>query len=224
MRQAVVALALAVILVLPSSGAFAQSAPAPKLETAGFTPLFDGKSLDGWTVENGPATTFTVKDGVIRVEGNSGWLRSAKQYSDFQLQVEFRFLTDTADSGVFVRAVGSTIFMRGWPGNSYQVQTRDVTRNKSASPIILIGDIYRHGNRGGETTFDAQAAFKAARPTNEWQTFEIEVAGDRLTATLNGTVLTRATGLANPSGYIGLQGEAGIVEYRAVRIKETRKD
>src|SRR6185436_14110427 len=75
-------------------------------QTTGFTPLFDGKTLDGWTAQNGAAPTFTVKDGVIRVEGTSGWLRSAKQYTDFQLQVEVRFITDNADSGVFVRAVG----------------------------------------------------------------------------------------------------------------------
>jgi hypothetical protein len=104
------------------------------------------------------------------------------------------------------------------------VQARDVTRNKSNTGIILIGNIYRHGNAGGQTNFDSQAALQAARPTGEWQTMEIEVSGDSLTVKLNGTALTRATGLVNPSGYIGLQGEAGAVEYRAIRIKETKKD
>jgi hypothetical protein len=160
-----------------------------------------------------------VKDGFIRIEGNSGWLQSEREFADFRLRVEVRFLTDNADSGVFVRAVGDSIFLRGWPGNSYQVQARDVTRNQSANPI-LVGNIYRHGNKGGETTFDSAAALQVAKPTGEWQTLEIEVVGETLNVTLNGTVITRATGLANRRGYIGVQGEAGIVEYRALQIQE----
>jgi hypothetical protein len=177
--------------------------------------------MQGWTVLNTAPTTFNVKEGFIHVEGNSGWLRSERQYSDFNLRAEFRFLTDNADSGIFVRAVGDSIFLRGWPGNSYQVQTRDVTRNQGTNPI-LIGNIYRHGNPGGETNFDSAAAIQVSKKTGEWQVFEVEVRGDRLTVTLNGTVVTRAGNLANPSGYIGLQGEAGIVQYRSIQIREIR--
>jgi hypothetical protein len=184
-----------------------------------FTRLFDGKSLQGWTAKNTTPTTFSVKDQMIRVEGNSGWLQSEREYGNFHLRVEVRFLTDNADSGIFVRAVGDSIFLRGWPGNSYQVQARDVTRNQSANPI-LIGNIYRHGNRGGETNFDSAAALRVAKPTSEWQTLEIEVRGDTLNVTLNGTVVTRANGLANPRGFIGIQGEAGVVEYRSIEIRE----
>ena len=197
----------------------ATSARIVSPQTSGYTALFDGKSLQGWTAKNTTPTTFGVKDGFIRIEGNSGWLQSEREYADFRLRVEVRFLTDNADSGVFVRAVGDSIFLRGWPGNSYQIQARDVTRNQSANPI-LIGNIYRHGNRGGETIFDSATALRVAKPTSEWQTFEIEVVGETLNVTLNGTVVTRATGLANRRGFIGLQGEAGIVEYRTIQIQE----
>ena len=202
---------------LPQIGATTARIVTP--QTGVYTALFDSKSLQGWTAKNTTPTTFSVRDGFIRIEGNSGWLQSEREFADFRLRVEVRFLTDNADSGVFVRAVGDSIFLRGWPGNSYQIQARDVTRNQSANPI-LIGNIYRHGNRGGETTFDSAAALRVAKPTSEWQTFEIEVVGETLNVTLNGTVITRANGLANRRGYIGLQGEAGIVEYRAIQIQE----
>ena len=202
---------------LPQIGATTARIVTP--QTGVYAALFDGKSLQGWTAKNTTPTTFSVRDGFIRIEGNSGWLQSEREFADFRLRVEVRFLTDNADSGVFVRAVGDSIFLRGWPGNSYQIQARDVTRNQSANPI-LIGNIYRHGNRGGETTFDSAAALRVAKPTSEWQTFEIEVVGETLNVTLNGTVITRANGLANRRGYIGLQGEAGIVEYRAIQIQE----
>src|SRR5688572_14913426 len=209
--------AIVLTATLPQIGATTARIVSP--QTAGYTALFDGKSLQGWTAKNTTPTTFGVKDGFIRIEGNSGWLQSEREFADFRLRVEVRFLTDNADSGVFVRAVGDSIFLRGWPGNSYQIQARDVTRNQSANPI-LIGNIYRHGNRGGETNFDSAAALRVAKPTGEWQTLELEVVGEMLTVTLNGTVVTRATGLANPRGYVGLQGEAGIVEYRSVQIQE----
>jgi 3-keto-disaccharide hydrolase len=146
-------------------------------------------------------------------------LRSVDQYGNFDLRVEFRFLTDDADSGVFVRAPGSAsnIFMRGWPANAYQIQTRDISRNKTTNPI-WIGNLYRHRVPPGETTYDAEAAQRASRPTGEWQRFDIEVVDDRITVTLNGTPTTRASGIVNPRGHIGLQGETGIVEYRVVEL------
>lgn len=186
----------------------------------GFTPIFDGKSLAGWVVENSNGANFTVRDGILRVEGPEGWLRSVEQYANFDLAVEFRFLTTDADSGVFLRAPGpaSNIFIRGWPANSYQVQTRDISVNKTTNPIWL-GNLYRHRTPPGETAYDHEAVLKAVRPTGEWQRFDIEVADDRLAVRLNGTPILKAAGLVNPRGYIGLQGETGVVEYRRIEIR-----
>jgi hypothetical protein len=195
-------------------------APAAGQSNGGFVPLFDGKSLDRWVVENSTRGNFTVRDGVLRVEGPEGWLRSADQYANFDLRVAFRFLTDDADSGVFVRAPGpaSNIFIRGWPANAYQVQTRDISRNKTTNPI-WIGNLYRHRTPPGETNYDADAAARVAKSTGEWQLFEIQVVDDRIVVRLNGTEVTRASGLANAKGYIGLQGETGVVEYREIAIR-----
>jgi hypothetical protein len=185
-----------------------------------YVPLFDGQSLNGWVIENATANNFTVQSGVLRVQGPDGWLRSVGTYANFDLRVEFRFLTDDADSGVFVRAPGpaSNTFARGWPANAYQVQTRDISVNRTTNPIWL-GNLYRHRVAPGETLYDADAALKATRPTGEWQRFDIQAAGDRLVVALNGVVVTRAAGLVNPRGYIGLQGETGIVEFRDVAIR-----
>jgi hypothetical protein len=188
---------------------------------AEFRPLFDGQSLNGWVVENSEAGNFSVREGVLRVEGPGGWLRSEQQYADFVLSLEFRLLTDDSDSGVFVRAASVAGFGRGWPANSYQIQVRDVTTNRTSSPI-LIGDIYRHRMPPGETSFDPAAALAVARPVGEWQEFEIELIGDSLVVRLNGTLVTRASNVLNPAGYVGLQGEAGTVEFRSIRIREHR--
>ncbi len=186
-----------------------------------FVPLFDG-TLDGWVIENTEANNFTVRDRILRVEGPQGWLRSRAQYGDFTLRVEVRFLTDDADSGIFLRAPGpaSNIFMRGWPANAYQVQLRDMSRNRTTNPI-WIGNLYRHRIAPGDTAFDSDAALAAVKPTGEWQVIEIAAAGDRLTVHLNGTAVTRAANIVHPRGYIGIQGESGALEYRAIAIRES---
>jgi hypothetical protein len=196
---------------------------SPNLEaqpSSDFVPLFDGASLQGWVVENTEAGNFSVQGGVLRAEGPSGWLRTERQFADFTLRAEFRFLSADSDSGIFLRADGVTPFIRGWPGNSYQVQIRDITTNRSNNPIWL-ADVYRHRvAEGGETAYDSAAALEASRPTGEWQEIEIEVAGDRLAVRLNGVQVTRAENIVNPRGYIGIQGETGVVEYRSIQLRE----
>jgi hypothetical protein len=190
--------------------------PAP----SGFVPLFDG-TIDKWTVENTQAGNFTVRDGVLRVTGPQGWLRSKAQYGDFALRIEVRFLTDDADSGVFLRAPDppTNVFLRGWPANAYQVQLRDMSRNKTTNPI-WIANLYRHRIAPGETTYDGDAAMAAVKPTGEWQLVEIAARADRLTVHLNGALVTRAANIIHPRGHIGIQGEAGVVEYRTIGVRE----
>jgi hypothetical protein len=181
-----------------------------------FTPLFTG-TLDGWTVEHSTRGNFTVRDGLLRVEAPEGWLRSDRQYRDFDLRVVFRFLTDDADSGVFVRASHDATFGRGWPRGSYQVQLRNPL---GESPFPPIGHLYRHGMPDGPLTFDHADAARLSTGTGPWQTLEVELVGDAITARLNGEVLMRATGLSTEPGYVGLQGETGALEFRTLEIRE----
>ena len=56
-----------------------------------FEPVFDGLSLSGWRIENGPESAFYVKDGAIVVHPGSNfpaWLRSEREYENFEFQGE----------------------------------------------------------------------------------------------------------------------------------------
>jgi hypothetical protein len=180
-----------------------------------FVPLFDG-SLSGWTIENSDAGNFTIAEGVLRVAGPGGWLRAAREYGDFSLRTEFRFLTPDADSGLFVRARSTGGFGRGWPNTSYQVQIRNPLTPSRLPPV---GGLFRHGMPPGKTTFDPAVVEKLAKPTGEWQTLEVDVVGDLLVARFNGAEVLRAAGLANASGHVGLQGETGAIEFRTIAIR-----
>jgi hypothetical protein len=179
--------------------------------------LFDG-TLAGWTIENSDGANFTVRDGVLRVEGPNGWLRSARQFGDVSLALEFRFVTPDADSGLFLRAAeGGGTFARGWPNRAYQVQIRNPVTESRFPPV---GGLFRHGMPTGDLTFDPAVVDKVVRPTGEWQTLEVDVLGEQLTVRLNGTEVMRAGGIANPRGFVGLQGEVGAIEVRALRVRE----
>jgi hypothetical protein len=182
----------------------------------GFVPLFDG-TLNGWVVENSTAGNFSVRDGLLRVEGPGGWLRSARQYGDAQIRLELRFLTDDADSGLFLRAPAEGVFARGWPNNSYQVQLRNPVTESRFPPI---GGLFRHGMPPGSVTFDPALVAKVTRPTGEWQLVEVDAVADQIVVRLNGTEVLRAGEVAPGRGYIGLQGETGALEFRTVAVRE----
>lgn len=182
-----------------------------------FVPLFDG-TLKGWVVENTTANNFTVDGGALRVEGPTGWIRTERQFTDFSLRLQFRFLTDDADSGVFFRTTGATQFMRGWPNNGYQVQVRNPA---TQSRLPAVGGLFRHGMPPGEIAFDQPLVEKLTRGTGQWQDLAFTVAGETLVIRFNGTEVTRASNIVKQPGYVGLQAEVGALEFRSIEIAAT---
>ncbi len=194
------------VLLLAATCAAAQAPP-------GFTPLFDG-TLGEATIENGGA--FAIEGSVLRAEGPEGWLRFPPLVRDFRLRVELRFLTDNADSGVFFRALPDRAFARGWPNLSYQVQLLNPAAGSQLPPV---GGLFRHGMPPGETALDREAVSAAFTGTGEWQLLEVEVVGTELTVELNGAPVTRASGLSDVAGHIGIQSETNAVEFRRIDIE-----
>jgi hypothetical protein len=213
-------LSLALSLVLPLAAYPQEPRPTPESNLApsatGFVELFGG-TLDNLRVVFTEDDNIKIVDGLLRVEGPGGWVRSTKRYTDFRLEIEFRWLTDDADSGVFLRATGDETFARGWPAGSYQVQLRN-----PAGPGTLptIGHLFRHQMDDGPLRVDAEATRAANLGTGEWQTLAIELVGERLAVWLNGTGITQALGIAKSTNYIGLQAERGALEFRSIRIQE----
>lgn len=86
-------------LLTPALAAAAQSASKPQS-------LFDGRTLGGWTIEQGPTTAFYAQDGAIVVHESAGhptWLRSQAEYENFDLRAEF-FVKGWTDSGIYIHA------------------------------------------------------------------------------------------------------------------------
>ena len=97
-------LLLIAAVTLSTASAFAADEAAH--EKANFVPLFNGKSLDGWTQRNGTATYRVEKDAIVGKtnEGSpNSFLCTDKLYGDFIL--EFDVKVDRAlNSGVQIRS------------------------------------------------------------------------------------------------------------------------
>ncbi len=177
------------------------------------TALFNGRNLDGWHIVNDGQ--FSVEDGVLKVNRGTGWLRSADTFGDFVLTMEFRFLEEGANSGIFIRTgPTSNDDENGWPNNGYQVQCMDTLTGTPLAHLIPYGaPPFEHHS-------DIEALKRAYRPAGEWHTYEIKAQGENLSVHLNGVLITTATSIKNLTGHIGIQGELGLLEFRKIEVNE----
>ena len=97
----------------------ALGSPVVAAETArpdadGFVPMFNGRDLSGWANINCAPETWSVRDGKIYCTGKPvGGLRTVKQYENFIVELEWRHLQRSGNSGFF--AWGSAINAPGVP-------------------------------------------------------------------------------------------------------------
>lgn len=181
---------------------------------SGAIQLFNGETLDGWVIENDGQ--FSVKEGKIYVNRGTGWLRSEKAYGDFKLRIEFRFLEDNANSGIFVRT-GATSHddEKGYPNNGYQVQCWDTLEGEHP-----IATMIPYGAPPFEHSYDLEALKGAYRPAGEWQSYTIVCLHESLKVYLNDVPVAVATSVKNLEGHIGIQGELGLLEFRKFELTE----
>jgi len=216
-------LALSSALIL--SLALAPALVAQQAE-AGFTSLFDGKSLAGWTLIGGRGEGYAVKDGVLYcAKGGGGKLLTDKEYSDFVLRFDFRMPAEGSNNGLGIRAPREG-------DAAYQGIELQILDEKAAlaEKWGKLKETQFHGS-----VYDVIAAKKGAqKPAGEWNAQEVTVKGRKITVVLNGQtildadldsvkdpeVLKKHPGLARTSGHIGFLGHNDFIEFRNIRIKE----
>jgi len=189
------------------------------VEPAGFRSLFNGKDLTGWA---GELEGYEVGAGAIRSKpGKRATIYYfPRQYSDFVARVEFR-LSPGANSGFAIRYPGE-----GDPTKSgmCEIQILDDTAPKFAT----IDPRQYHGSVYGMVA----AQRWHLRPVGEWNFQDVTVQGSKIKVELNGTVildtdLGQSHDFMQPhpnkdrtSGYFGLTGIDGPVEFRKIEIRE----
>jgi len=211
----------------------ASSTSAEKSEKKSVS-LFDGKSIEGWTVCGGVAK-YTVKDGAIvgtTVEGSPNTFLCKGPYADFELQ--FEVLCDVElNSGVQIR---SHVYEKNTPqpsnkkrirpaGTVYGYQCEITNAAKGVSGNFW--DEARHTKWLDDLSdsTEAQKAFK----DGEWNQYRIVAQGNRIRSWVNGVPCADFTDDTDASGFIGLQVH-GIkkgagpysVRWKNIKIRELK--
>jgi hypothetical protein len=195
----------------------------------GWESLFDGKTLDGWTVRGGFAN-YKVEDGTIvgtTVKRSPNTFLCRGDFTDFVLELEVK-CDPRLNSGVQVR---SHVYAkddakpdnRRRAGVVYGPQCEIARRE-----IGTAARFYDEGRRGkwlAEIQPEAKTAFK----DDDWNRYRIVVQGHRYRSWINGVPASDFTDDLDQHGFIGLQVH-GIretegpyeVRWRNIRIRELK--
>jgi hypothetical protein len=165
--------------------------------------LFNGINLDGWR-QAGPGG-FRIDNGMLVTVGGMGLLwYSARQFGNFELEVDWKVTKKSDNSGVFIRFPAPSV--PNEPGgdagvainHGYEIQIDDEGA-PDGDMIHKTGAIY-----------GIQPPAKiASKQPGEWNTFLIRLEGQTYNVTLNGEpVITNFKGNRSMRGHIGLQNHS----------------
>lgn len=186
------------------------------------TELFNGRDLTGWVCVTDPVSgadvreTFSVRDGSIRIAGHPfGYMRTEEAYGDYRLHVEWRWVGEATNSGIFQRVQEGD---KVWPqGIECQLMAG------RAGDLVLLGGARADGIEPvGKFPIKARIGDAGCeKPAGEWNEAEIVCRGDRMTVYINGVLQNECSG-TNRTGYIALQSEGGTLEFRNVYLTDVK--
>jgi hypothetical protein len=191
----------------------------------GFVEQINGKDLSNW---QGAVENYEVKDGaIVCKQGKGGDLLTREEFENGIIRVEFK-LPPAGNNGIALRtpldghSASDGLELQVIDSDGYNAKQAAAGR-KGLEPYQYHGSIYhcvgaKHGY---------------LRPAGEWNFQEIEVQGQRIKVTLNGTKILDAdidqfdrSQIANPpkgldsrKGFIGFAGHSDPVEFRSFKVK-----
>ncbi len=185
------------------------------LKPLGSQELFDGTSLNGWSVVDGSKSEFTVTDNNIHVSNGPGFLQTDSTHADFILEVQARTNGHELNSGVFFRAISGTAEA---PSHGYEMQIQNGYQDDDRS---------KPADSGTGAIFRRAAARYVVANDCEWLTATLIAQQDRFATWVNGYQVVNWQDTREPNenprkgkrlaaGHISLQG----LDFRSVRIHD----
>lgn len=213
----------------------------PEVDLTGFTPLYDGKSLSGWSQDPGHVGHWQPRGEVLYYDSKSTAkeknLWTEKSYDDFTMVFDWRWAETSAkrlNRPVLDPATGETKKdANGKPmhKNVIELDSGIYLRGNNRSQVNLwnwpcgSGEVYGY-RMNKKFSQEIRAALTpkvpADNPIGSWNRMAITLDGDRLTVVLNGkTVIENAQLPGVPKeGPIALQHHGSALEFRNLFIKE----
>jgi len=179
----------------------------------GFTPIFDGKTFEGWKTSIDNTNTWKIDDGAFLASGPTAhifYVGDEKPFKNFELKVDVLTVTNS-NGGIYFHTAYQE---KGFPRAGFECQV-----NVSHSDWIKTGSLYGLVNIGMTPAQD-----------NKWWTQHIIVRGRKVTVKIDGkTVLEynepqgaqSGTGKKLGEGTFALQAHdpKSVIRYKNIRVK-----
>ena len=165
--------------------------------------LFDGKTLDGW---EGAEGLWRVEDGAITGEstaekpltGNTFLIWRKGTVADFEIEFQYRILSDSANSGLQYRSKDHGNFVVGgyqadiesgqtYTGINYGEKTgRDILAARGQRAWLGDGKT----KTKTEQFADGKALQASVKGKGEWNLYKVVAKGATMTHTINGVLMS----------------------------------
>lgn len=132
-----------------------------------------------------------------------GYIRTEKEYENFELGLEWKYPTDpNGNSGILLYTIEKDMI---WP-KSVQVQLHRPTA----------GSVFPSSGAKVDHPLPAK---DLSRPVNEWNECLISSVDGKVTVSINGHKVGDVTGCMPQKGCVGLQSEGSEIHFRKIWIK-----
>jgi hypothetical protein len=208
-------------------------ATAPAADDKDFAPLFDGKSLDGWTFivkpdkdgkKTDPRETWSVVDGYIRCTGKpNGCMVTKAEYGDYLLKLRWRFPANTAggNTGVLLHVQDEKYWPTSIEAQLLTGRAGDILLTNPPDAKLDV-DKARQDPKVERRFLRIEPKEPPEKKIGEWNEYEITCRGGDITLVVNGVKVNEGKSGNLTKGRIALQSEGAEVHFKDVGLKRLK--
>jgi hypothetical protein len=200
-------------------------------EVPQFRDLFNGKDFSGWVNLNTDPDTWKFENGMLVCSGHpTGVLRSAKQYENFVLHVEWMHTEPGGNSGMFLwsgaNANPGSPFPDGIEVQMLELEWPELHKKDGVTPPVA----YVHGELFGVGKVHivpdtprgprSMSIENRCKGRGEWNTYDVVAVDGVLKLSVNGKFVNGISRSSQKKGYICMESEGAKIYFRNVRIME----
>jgi len=159
-----------------------------------------------------PSSVFKMDNGVLQITGiSSGYLRTKKVFSNYEMNLEWRWTKSFGNSGVLVHIQPTDTI---WP-ICYQVQQKA----DAAGDIICMNGLWAKECTDSVKFTVKKSMSSNEKPLGEWNAMKVICKKKTMKVYINGVLQNNISGLTADNGFIGFQNEGVPLEFRKLVIK-----